>query len=574
MENSTLENQIYKCREIRKTLNHKDKNLITYLENLQKVLNIFGYKKLRENQEAAVYHLLKGDDLLFVTPTAGGKSMCYIAPALSMGLKTIVFSPLVSLIQDQSEKLKEKGLKVGVISSAVTAREKKLSLALWENDELDFLFVAPERLGNKDFIEVMRKKPPEFIVVDEIHCAYEHSDTFRPSYKAIAPFVEEMKPKLFLGLTATMSKEIEGAIRQVFKLEDTTKIVKAYNRKNLVYSSFKPTTCDSLDLDLLHIINQAPHVPTIVYFSTVALVEQTYKKLARVITGGCMAYTGKMTASSRESNQNNFIKGNIRVAFATNSFGMGVDKPDIGRVIFRTLPGTIEELTQGFGRGGRNGCNCECILMGDIASIETQEFFNKMQFPSPGSIKQFFNTLKMLRNSEGHITQSLSSICNTAGIDSIYSSAIINILKGYKVIDREEKTTIGQVRFLDTPDENDSSLKKYKEYYDKISFLGLENKSYLDIDILYLAEELGVGIETVKKNLKAFDELGLIEYIPPYSTPPLKLIGDISLVDFDTLEIRKQEKNKKLNEVLKYYKLDDSKKSEFLFNYFNSQNNG
>lgn len=571
MENA--ENEIYIAREKIKNLDYSNKNLLTYLSNLQKVCDIFGYSKLRPNQEEAVYHLLKGDDLLFVTPTSGGKSFVYIATALSMGLKTIIFSPLVSLIQDQSEKLKEKGLKVGVISSAITAREKKLSLSLWENDELDFLFVAPERLGNKDFMDVMKNHPPDFIVVDEIHCAYEHSDTFRPSYKAIAPFVSEMSPKLFLGMTATMSKEVEEAIRTIFSLEHTKKLVKAYKRENLHYSSVSCSSSDSIDIELLHLINEAPQVPTIVYFSTVALVEQTYKKLARSIPGGCMAYTGKMLSSSREVNQNNFIKGNIRVAFATNSFGMGVDKPDIGKVIFRTLPGTLEELTQGFGRGGRNGCHCDCILMGDLNSIETQKFFNMMQFPSAFNIKQFYNTLNILKNEDGVIAQPLSSICATAGINTIYSAAIVNILKGFNVIEREEKTSIGCVKFLELPDEDDPSLKKYKEYYDAISLLGLETPDGLSIDINFLSTELSVGLETVKKNLKSFNDLGLIEYSPPLSVPPLKIIGDISNVDFAILKQRETEKEYKLKDILTYYRLPDSEKSEYLYKYFNAQNN-
>ena len=497
-------------------------------------------------------------------------SMVYISTALAMGYKTVIFSPLISLIQDQANNLRKRGLNVGVLTSAVNAGEKKLALSLWENKELDFLFVAPERLQNKQFIEVMKKVPPDFIVVDEIHCAYEFAESFRSSYKRISPFIDEVAPKLFLGLTATMSKDVEESIRRTFNMPTIKKIANNYPRPNLHYYSYKPQGC--INTELLSLINQEPLVPTIVYFSTVKLVEETYKLMARSIKGGCMAYTGKMANSARAANQDNFINGNIRVAFATNSFGMGVDKENVGKVIFRTMPGSIEELTQGFGRGGRNGCDCDCILVGDVDSLNTQYWFKDIQYPQKYDIERFYKALVSLREDGDIVNQTLSSICSTANIDPIYSTAIINILKGYNVVDREDRNSIAKIRFLDIPTENDTITKKYKLYYDNILLYGLETEGrYLAVDLELLAEEMGVSIQTIKNNLKAFSESDLIEYKAP-GNQPLKIIGPIKNVDFNHIDFLRDQKEDKIKEVLKYFNLADDKKAQFLDDYFKQTN--
>lgn len=570
MPETSTTNDIFECKKIISSFDYSKKTLSTYLNNVQKACDLFGFSGLRPNQIEPVYTLLKGEDLLYVSATSSGKSFIYISTALATGYKTIIFSPLVSLIQDQANNLRKHGLRVGVLTSAVNSSEKKLALNLWENNELDFLFVAPERLQNKQFLEVMKKRPPEFVVVDEIHCAYEFAESFRASYKRIAPFVDEMSPKLFLGLTATMSKEVEESIRSTFNMYDTKKIVKTYDRPNLHYYSHYSVR--SYNEELLALINQEPLVPTIVYFSTVKLVEETYKLLARSIKGGCMAYTGKMANSARAANQDNFLNGNVRVAFATNSFGMGVDKPNIGKVIFRTMPGSIEELVQGFGRGGRNGCNCDCILMYDAKSLDTQYWFKDMQYPEKYTIEKFYNALQTLKEDGDIVNQTLSSICNTAGVDPMFSNAIINILKGYNVVDREDRNNIAKIRFLDIPNEDDPKLnKKYKDYYDNIMLYGIEGDSYLSIDLELLSEELGVGIQTVKNNLKSFAEMELIDYKAPGSQP-LKIKASIKNVDFNHIDYLRDLKESKIKEVLQYFKLDDTKKARYLEDYFKDKN--
>lgn len=574
-----LDNTIFKARAIRKTIDTKNKNLITYCQNMQKVLQMFGFERLRPHQEEAVASLLKGEDLLYVVSTGGGKSLTYIITGLAKGYKTIIFSPLISLIQDQADKLKERGVRVGVVTSSVTSKEKNIALSLWENDDIDFLFVAPERLQNEDFMDLMRKKNPDFVVIDEIHCAYEHSDSFRASYKLIAPFIKEVSPKQFLGLTATMSSDVEKAVREVYDIPDVKKLVKSYKRENLKFTSLSIDSNDpaSTDIQLLHILNSTPLVPSLVYCSTAKQVEGLHRSIGQCITGKSMAYTGQMLQTAREANQSNFIKGNIRVAFATNAFGMGVDKPDIGRVVFRSFPGSVEELIQGFGRGGRNGCNCECILMGDFESLNVQQSFIEYAFPSAYMIRKFFSTLETLKDPEtGLITATLVDISRIAGINDRYSGAISQILQGSKVIKREEKTNIARIKFLDLPDKDseDKVQKRILKYIEKIDFVGIPNldKNYLNVDLEFLSSELGVDIKTVKKNLKDFNNLGIIAYTPPPNSQPISIIGDINQVNFTHLERKRAEKEQKLKDVIYFYNLPDTEKADYIMEYFKTVN--
>lgn len=547
----------------------------------ENIVVAYKIEKLEGDQHPYYGFSLDGDHLyLHADGLITHNSMVYISAAICMQLKTIIFSPLVSLIQDQADNLRSKGFKVGVINSAVTPREKSLAVALWESGDLDFLFVAPERLQNQDFLNVMVKSPPDFIVVDEIHCAYEHGDNFRASYKLIAPFVKAMKPKLFLGLTATMSPEVEEAVRRIFDLQDTKKICKSYKRDNLHFRTIKHLEgLSSYDIDgmLLNEVNKLNKdgelVPTIVYCSTATMVNKLYQTFGKSVRGGAMMYTGDMSPAEKESNQMRFLQNKIRVAFATNAFGMGIDHPSIGKVIFRTFPSSLEELIQGFGRGGRNGCICDCILYADKTTLNTQKFFIDIGYPSRHIIESFYRGLKMLANEDQLVFATLSDICNTVGVPTTYSSALTQILQGSNIIKRTTIIPESKIRVLDSPPESDKLHKKFETYVSKIEYVGTEEDGYLSFDINFLAKEMGLSVETIKKVLKSFDQLGFIKYIPAARNSPLQIIGDIKTLDFNYLDQKRVEKETKLEEVVEFVDIPDKDKGDFLDDYFDLTNN-
>ena len=578
-ENYNLDNlSIIENRKLIRQLNTKEKNLLVYIDNLQKLLKIFGYKDLRPSQKDPIFHLFNGQDLLFVTPTSSGKSFCYIAPALCMGLKTVVFFPLVSLIQDQAYQLRLKGCNVGEITSNVSQKETQQALIDWENGLLDFLFIAPERLNSPNFMELMEKVPPDFVVVDEIHSASEYGENFRSSYKLIAPFIKKVCPKLFLGQTATMSQDVEKDVREIFDLHDTPKMVRAYSRPNLLYS-IAPEMQNGYDDYIFREINAYPLVPTIVYCSSISKVKSLYATYGSSIIGGAMMYYGELKPSEKESNQQNFITGNVRVAFATNAFGMGINKADIGKVIFASFPGSIEELTQCFGRGGRNGCECKCILCPDEFSLRIQRNFIESGFPDEYCFQQTYKTLKNAQDSiSGLVTLTISDIADIIGYDVRSVAAVCEFFKGYGIIQRMSKSNKAKIRYLDCPskEEQDKLYEKFLKYRDKIDFLGVENEEdrCIDIEIDFLAQELGVGEETVKKNLKNFSDLGFIYYKKPFNSMPIKIIKSYSDFDYNKVIEKRNKKLEKLNSVIEYSLLPKNKLGNFLEDYYIKVQNG
>lgn len=573
-ETESSETTILDKQEQLEKLNKNAHTLPEYLDNLAKLLPILGYSSLRPPQAEAINHLFKEQDLLFVVATGAGKSLCYLATAICMNLKTVVFFPLVSLMQDQAEHLRLQGIKVGVISSAVSEREKNMAMAMWKQNELDILMIAPERLQNQEFVEEIKTCPPDFVVVDEIHCAYDHSDNFRPSYKLIAPFIKAVNPRLFLGLTATMSEEVEKSVRDVFDLHDTTKLARSYKRENLIFHSENFTPNDSPGSMDEYVYSEIKNcdVPVIVYCSTVKKVEEMYDKYGHFIRGGAMMYHGQMSSNEREANQVNFIRGNIRVAFATNAFGMGVDKPNIGKVIFRTLPSSLEEMIQGFGRGGRNGCRCDCISVMDPGSINVQKMFIDMGYPSRYCLERFYGACKSLADEEGIVTATLSEICGMAGISAMYSQALTQILQGYGVITRTAKTNEAKIAFLDIPSDTDKFYKKFKTYTDTIEQIGITKDSYIVFDMEFLANQLGTTVATAKKTLKAFADMGHVEYVPPVVRPPIKIIGTLDAVDFEHLKIKRKQKERKLREVQDFCWMKDELKADYMVEYFDKIN--
>jgi len=469
-------------------------------------------------------------------------------------------------MKDQLDSLLAKNLKAGAVSSGFTKKEIDITLQDWLNGDLDFLFIAPERLSNEQFLQVIKQQPPTMVVVDEIHVASEHSDNFRPNYCKIAPFIEDLSPRIFLGLTATFPEAVEEDIRRIFQLDSSVKTETAlYRRKNLHYSS-KPLM--SIHDDIIKTVNNIDG-PCIIYCSTVRMVDEIYDSYKDLVTGGLAKYHGSLSASARESAQNMFINDRVRVVVATNSFGMGIDKPDIKGVLYRSYPGSIEEMAQGFGRGGRNECDCECILFRDPDTVSVQEFFIDSGHPSKNDIVRFYNAIKSSTNKDGLCFLRLGDLATRAGVDGIYLQAIMNNLLGAGVVARVDETLPVSIRIL-----NNAVTINETKVLDVIKKFGVMNSShYYEFDIDFISEQLSVTENTLKRNLKELEKANKISLFGLTTSKPLQIVGPIDNVDFARLEAKKREASKKFREVLQYAKdIPDHMKGDYLFKYFKSKN--
>jgi hypothetical protein len=496
-----------------------------------------------------------------------GKTATFVIPSLALGWKTIVFSPLVALMRDQVQSLWKKGIKAGALSSLNTDTENHRLCQLWARGELDFLYVAPERLRNEAFKMALQQRSPDHCAIDEAHTISQWSDNFRPEYRMIGPFVDEHRPYVVSAFTATAPREVINDIKRVLGIEHANTLIYYPRRTNLNLHSRLWNGA----VELASIIRGIPG-SIIVYCATKEKgVEAITKELQRELGDNEVTFFhGGLTPALKRTNQEAFMSGQCRIVVATNAFGMGIDKPDIRAVIHRDMPGSIEQLAQEVGRAGRDGLPSKCIAMYDENSLRTQEFFIDAGNPNKSDVTSVFKILNRSRGPDGLVEMTQAQVAEMAGVNKMFCNAIFSQLAGANVIERfDSGNKVANVKFLNHPE---AKGRRYGDFKELIPQGGIEKPdgSY-DIDLNYLSEEAGVGHATVTKYMRDWSKEGWIAYNAPFRGATTRIIGDLSLVDFERLKEKAKKDRVKLEAVKKYFNTSDDEKHNFLEEYFMEQ---
>lgn len=546
-----------------RAVNQKDpQSFVQAMQNVPKVLGRLGFKGMRPGQEKVVVSVLSGFDSYVVAPTAFGKSATYIIPTLAANWRTMIVSPLISLIEDQNNKLAHKWKVASAqISSGQSAVENDRALRDWMQGRLQFIFVSPERLENADFKKVISHVKPDLVVLDESHCLSEWSHTFRPSYRKVGEFIADFNPRVVLTLTATSTEEIEKDVRDVLGLQHARKLFHYEPRTNLDLRSIrKPAEYRSRLVGLIEQING----PTVIYAASIKTVEETFLELQdEPCIKGITYYHGELGAPDKKANMEAFMNGNAQVCVATNAFGMGVDRADVRGVIHIDVPGTVEACAQEQGRGGRDGKPTLCVMMYNDRSFGLQEFFIRESNPSDHDVRAVFNTLKRSADLKGRVEITVADLAKRSGASAC--QAALNTLRFFGVI--ENIKTQGKafgVRIKGEP-ETTAQVNYFRAIAVNCTDTGT---GYLTGDLLSVAADLGVKEQTVRNNLRRMHQEGLIEFTPPFNGQPRRIIGDINNVDFDTLNTRMNRAYEKLDQVREYCLTPDNAKHAFLEKYF------
>ncbi len=330
-------------------------------ECLHHLTQTFGLKAYRPGQKAAVHALLSGRDVLCILPTGAGKSLCWQLPALVHPGLTLVVSPLIALMRDQVQHLAMLGIPVASIDSLMDAQERERAFARIRSGEVRIVFASPERLEQPAFRQLCKTVPPWLIVVDEAHCIVQWGESFRPAYNGICAFIR-MLPKrpVVCALTATADRSMQKDVTAALRMRRLRRILLPILRENLAYTV--RTTLDRTG-EILRLYHTNP-CKTLVFCRTRARCEHLVEMIEKQ---GIRAdyYHAGMERSERLSVQQRFHEGNVEVLCATTAFGMGVDIPDIRRVIHDFIPDTLIDYVQQSGRGGRDGQKAECVLLFD-----------------------------------------------------------------------------------------------------------------------------------------------------------------------------------------------------------------
>jgi len=369
---------------------------------MQKELNTlkryFGFNDFRENQKDVIKSISKGKDVLALMPTGGGKSLCYQVPALSRDGVCIVISPIISLMHDQVQALRKKGVKASVLNSTLSPEEQKNVITQMINEEVKFVYISPERLKSYDFIEAMKMSNITLIAIDEAHCISQWGHEFRPEYSKIDMYLKSVEYSTQfkngkiqkIALTATANPNVREEIVELSGLDKPDVIVKGFDRENLTFFVHQ---AESKKDRLFSIIRKNKDKPTIIYCSSKKKVDKTHQTL---IEQGVRAgkYHGGMSKISREHNQDLFLNDEITLLVATNAFGMGVDKPNVRLVIHYDMPDTIEGYYQEAGRAGRDLKESECHLLYSPYDRRLHEFLMDASLPPVHIIKELHAIIK------------------------------------------------------------------------------------------------------------------------------------------------------------------------------------
>ena len=525
-------------------------------------LQKLGFSALRPGQDRAVLNLLMGKDTLCFLPTGFGKTAIYIVPALCLNYKCLIFSPLVSLMKDQVESLWRMDLAAAQISGGQTPAENDMALHGWEAGELQFLLVAPERMGNAEFMRVMMSQKPDMVVTDEAHALSMWGDSFRPAYTKIGSFIDMCNPSLVLAMTATATTSVESDIRKVLRIDKASKIVYYPARSNLILKSRQLEST----WDVKNLLNTMDG-PVIVYCPTKKLCEELYQNFGQDIQGESLVYHGGLQDGERTTGQELFMSNQIRVMFSTNAFGMGVNKPDIRGIIHCGYSKSVDSYVQEAGRAGRDGLESQCVLLYDDDSYKTQMYLIELSYPRRALIERVMEYLQVRMDRTGTVCLTAAQIAEeiNARERSGQVASALSILARYGAVERsKDEEVLSRMRIL-RPHEDPAMQSRI----DLIASIGVKAADgYYDFSMTMFVSQSGMKDRKARDTLTLLDKGGYVQYTKPFKGKTTRVLKGIEVVDFDGLEDRYREEVKKLN-VLKDYALTaDEAKHQFLLDYF------
>jgi ATP-dependent DNA helicase RecQ len=371
---------------------------------------LFGFPGFRPGQQDAVEATLAGRDVLAIMPTGSGKSLCYQLPALVEDGLTLVVSPLIALMQDQSAALWARGLHgVEMIASSMTGEEVSSALARVGAGEARLVYVAPERFASKRFLEAIGVHGVNRLAIDEAHCLSEWGHDFRPDYLRLSDVRERLGSPPTIALTATATPRVARDIVRALGLQDPVVARTGFDRPNLFFEVIRAAGQEGKQRMLGSALREQDRLPAVVYCGR----RKTCEEVAASLLGGGISaapYHAGLPTDQRTRTLEEFLAGDVAVVTATTAFGMGIDKRDVRSVVHWTLPASPEEYYQQAGRAGRDGLPARCTLLYSAAD--------------KGLIAFFIERARLDAPALQRVHRSLAAAASQAGVFSVAESAI------------------------------------------------------------------------------------------------------------------------------------------------------
>jgi ATP-dependent DNA helicase RecQ len=365
----------------------------------------FGFEEFYPGQEEVVSRDLSGQDTLAILATGAGKSLTYQLPALLLEGTTVVVSPLIALMKDQLDMLRDRGITdVVALNSTLSEEQDMRALERIGSGAVRIAYTTPEKLEDESFLRLLQSIKVPLFVVDEAHCISQWGHDFRPAYLALGGVINKLGKPTVLALTATATPSVREDILHQLGIEHVKPIVRGFDRPKLIYEARKADKeADKLKI-LNHLFsgNDALEGTGIIYTATIKNALEVQEYLTSQLDIPAAVYHSKLHKEDRTTVHNLFMDESIRAVVATNAFGLGIDKPNIRFVVHYDLPGSIEAYTQEAGRAGRDALPSRCILIYRMSDTRVQNYFLTGKYPDVEEVQRVFGTIEVFGDqSEG-----------------------------------------------------------------------------------------------------------------------------------------------------------------------------